>query len=264
VIPRGTLLYVEGCTVSFDGFRALRQLDLLVDRAERIRLLIGPNGAGKTTLFDVLTGHVVPVAGRVLFDGAVDLLGLPSHAIANLGVVRKFQTPSVFPGHTVLENMTLAAGHKAFTSVVRVGRRAADHDAIAAALARVGLLDRAAQPAGTLSHGEKQWLEIAMLLVQAPRLLLLDEPVAGMTRAEKTRTAALLEAVVAPGDCTVMVIEHDMEFVRRLAGRGHRVTVLTEGSVLAEGALAQVQADQRVVDAYLGRGRVTAEPACSR
>jgi urea transport system ATP-binding protein len=264
VTARGALLYVESCTVSFDGFRALRQLDLLVDREERIRLVIGPNGAGKTTLFDVLTGHVVPVAGRVLFDDAVSLLGLPSHAIANLGVARKFQTPSVFPGHTVLENMTVAAGRKAFTSVVRTGRRGTDREAIDGVLARVGLLDRIGRPAGTLSHGEKQWLEIAMLLIQAPRLLLLDEPVAGMTRAEKARTATLLESVVARGECTVMLIEHDMEFVRRLAGRGHRVTVLTEGSVLAEGTLERVQADQRVVEAYLGRGRVTAEPACSR
>jgi urea transport system ATP-binding protein len=254
-----TLLYVDVVTVSFDGFLALRDLTLILTPEERIRLLIGPNGAGKTTLFDVLTGQVRPAHGRVLFRDHVDLLGLPEHAIAAHGVARKFQTPSVFPDHTVLENMILAAGRKRLWRTLGGRAAAADQDRIAEVLEQVGLLGQAGALAGTLSHGEKQWLEIAMLLVQSPRLLLLDEPVAGMTRAEKQRTAALLDAIVARSDCRIMLIEHDMQFVREVAGQGHVVTVLHEGTVLAEGALGRVQADERVVEAYLGRGRVAAE-----
>jgi urea transport system ATP-binding protein len=249
-----TRLYVEGLTVSFDGFVALKNLNLIVEPQERIRVLIGPNGAGKTTLFDVLTGHVVPTAGRVLFEDTVDLAGLPVHAIARRGVSRKFQTASIFPGHTVLENMLLAAGRKGLAGTLDAGAAARDRPAAAAMLAEVGLEGRARQPAGTLSHGEKQWLEIAMLLVQAPTLLLLDEPAAGMTRPEKDRTAALIDAIVERSACAIMLIEHDMEFVRQIARREHRVTVLHEGAVLAEGPLERVQADTRVIEAYLGRG----------
>jgi urea transport system ATP-binding protein len=259
-----TLLYVESLAVSFDGFRALRNLNLILAADEKVRLLIGPNGAGKTTLFDVLTGHVAPVGGRVLFKDTVNLLGVPVHAIANLGVIRKFQTPSVFPGHSVLANMLLSAGRKGFAATVRSGRATRDHLAVSAVLDQVGLNGRAHEPAGTLSHGEKQWLEIAMLLVQAPRLLLLDEPSAGMTRPEKERTAALIDRIVEESACAVMLIEHDMEFVRQVARRGHRVTVLHEGSVLAEGPLERVQADPRVVEAYLGRGTVREGAMCSR
>jgi urea transport system ATP-binding protein len=258
-----TLLYVEGLTVSFDGFLALNNLNLIVDRGERIRLLVGPNGAGKTTLFDVLTGHVAPVAGRVLFNEDIDLLGLSRHTVANLGAIRKFQTPSVFPGHTVFENMVLSAGQKGFASTVTARGGALDRDRIESVLEQVGLLGQADDLAGTLSHGQKQWLETAMLLVQAPTLLLLDEPVAGMTRPEKEKTAALIESIVEQGDCTIMLIEHDMEFVRQVAGRGHRVTVLHEGTVLSEGSLDRVQSDERVIEAYLGRGRVSLEPTCS-
>lgn len=259
----GALLYVENLTVSFDGFLALRGLNLIVERQERVRLVIGPNGAGKTTFFDVLTGHVTPASGRVLFGDRAALPGLPTPAIARLGIARKFQTPSIFPRHTVLENMILAAGRKGLLETCRTGTRP-DTDALWAALARVGLEAEAHRPAGALSHGQKQWLEIAMLLVGAPTLLLLDEPVAGMTRPEKERTAVLLEEIVAASTCTVMLIEHDMEFVRRVARRGHRVTVLHEGSVLSEGPLDRVQADRRVVEAYLGRGRLGEATACSR
>ncbi|PYM16075.1 MAG: urea ABC transporter ATP-binding protein UrtD [Candidatus Rokuibacteriota bacterium] len=254
-----TLLYVDGLTVSFDGFVALRNLNLLVEPGERIRLLIGPNGAGKTTLFDALTGQVTPVSGRVLFQDHVNLLGLTEHAIANRGVIRKFQTPSVFPDHTVFENMVLSSGHKRFLATVTARAASLETDRIAEVLEQVGLRAHAALPAGTLSHGQKQWLEIAMLLVQSPTLLLLDEPVAGMTRAEKDRTVALLDAIVEQSTCTIMLIEHDMQFVRQIAGRGHQVTVLHEGAVLSEGSIDRVQADERVIEAYLGRGKVTAE-----
>jgi urea transport system ATP-binding protein len=248
------VLYVENLTVSFDGFLALRTLGLVVESHERVRLLIGPNGAGKTTLFDVLSGHVQPMEGRVLFKNSINLLGRSPHAVTRLGVARKFQTPSVFPDHTVQENMVLAAGDKGLRATLASHGSRGVHDRIAEVLEQVGLLDQARDMAGELSHGQKQWLEIAMLLVQDPALLLLDEPVAGMTRAEKDRTAALLEAIVARTACTIMLIEHDMEFVRQVAGRGHRVTVLHEGAVLSEGTLEHVQSDERVVKAYLGRG----------
>jgi urea transport system ATP-binding protein len=252
----GSLLYVDDLTVSFDGFLALHKLNLIVENEERIRLLIGPNGAGKSTFFDVLTGGVRPVTGRVVFGERTSLLGLSTHAIAALGVCRKFQTPSVFPGHTVLENMILAAGRKGFTATLAAGTSGGDREAIAAVLEQVGLLEEASRRAGTLAHGQKQWLEIAMLLLESPTLLLLDEPVAGMTRPEKEKTAALLDSIAARSSCTVMLIEHDMEFVRQVARRGNRVTVLHEGTVVSEGPLDQVQADERVVEAYLGRGRV--------
>src|SRR6184192_910424 len=170
-----TLLYVENLTVSFDGFRALRNLNLIVERDERVRLLIGPNGAGKTTLFDALTGHVTPSAGRALFRDTVNVLGMSPHAIANAGVIRKFQTPSVFPGHTVFENMLLSAGRKRFTSTLGARHVSRSRDAIMATLEQVGLGERAEDLAGTLSHGEKQWLEIAMLLVEDPTLLRSEE-----------------------------------------------------------------------------------------
>jgi len=257
-----TLLYVEGLTVSFDGFLALRNLNLILERQERIRLLIGPNGAGKTTLFDAITGQVKPVAGRVLFKDHVNLLGLSEYAIANGGVIRKFQTPSVFPDHSVFENIVLSSGRKRLLSALSAPARSLEQGGIAEVLEQVGLLQHANERAGTLSHGQKQWLEIAMLLVQAPTLLLLDEPVAGMTRAEKEKTAALMEAIVERSTCTVMLTEHDMEFVRQIARQGHRVTVLHEGSVLSEGSIDRVQADERVIEAYLGRGKVSAEALC--
>ena len=250
-----SLLYVDSLTVSFEGFLALRNLSLIVGTEERVRLVIGPNGAGKTTLFDVLTGHVRPSAGRAIFRANLDLLGLRTSTIAALGVARKFQTPSVFPGHTVMENMILASGRKGFRATLAARPGGQERGTIAELLDQVGLLGDAPRLAGTLSHGQKQWLEIAMLLLGQPTLLLLDEPVAGMTRPEKELTIALLEGIVERSSCTVMLIEHDMEFVRQVARRGHRVTVLHEGSVLSEGALDKVQSDERVVEAYLGRAR---------
>jgi urea transport system ATP-binding protein len=249
---------VEGLNVSFDGFLALRNLNLVLDAGERIRLLIGPNGAGKTTLFDVLTGQVTPISGRVLFKDHTSLLGLSEHAIVHHRIIRKFQTPSVFPDHTVFENMVLASGPKGFLSAISSRAASLDRDRIAPVLEQVGLLGHMHELAGTLSHGQKQWLEMAMLLVQEPTLLLLDEPVAGMTRAEKEKTAALLEAIVERSACAIVLIEHDMEFVRQIARRGHKVTVLHEGSVLSEGSLDRVQSDERVIEAYLGRGKVAA------
>ena len=251
-----SVLYVEDLTVSFDGFLALHNLGLIVESHERIRLLIGPNGAGKTTLFDVLSGHVQPLSGRVLFKDEVNLLGQSPYAVAHLGVARKFQTPSVFPDHSVMENMVLAAGRKGLRATLTSHGSGSDRDRIAAVLEQVGLFGQAGASAGVLSHGQKQWLEIAMLLVQDPALLLLDEPVAGMTRAEKDRTAVLVDDIVARSACTIMLIEHDMEFVRQVARRGHRVTVLHEGAVLSEGSLEHVQSDERVVKAYLGRGQL--------
>ncbi len=260
-MTRGTLLYVEGLSVSFEGFYALRNLNLILERDERVRLLIGPNGAGKTTLFDALTGQVRPVSGRVVFADRLDLLGLSEHAIAHHGVIRKFQTPSVFPDHTVIENMLISSGEKGFRATLAGRATREERDRITQALEQVGLLEHAGERAATLSHGQRQWLEIAMLLVQSPTLLLLDEPVAGMTRAEKNRTVALLEDVVRRSTCAIMLIEHDMEFVRRIAASGHRVTVLHEGTVLSEGSIERVQADERVVEAYLGRGRVRSAAA---
>ncbi len=254
-----SLLYVDGLTVSFDGFLALRNLSLILDGNERIRLIIGPNGAGKTTFFDAVTGRVTAASGEIIFQDSLDLQGSTEHAIANRGVIRKFQTPSVFPGHTVYDNMLLSSGRKTFLSTLASCRTASQHDRIAEVLEQVGLLRHAGERAATLSHGQKQWLELAMLLVQAPTLLLLDEPVAGMTRLEKEKTAELIEAIAQGATCTIMLIEHDMEFVRQIARRGHRVTVLHEGSVLSEGPLEHVQSDPRVIEAYLGRGKIPGE-----
>src|SRR2546427_9249401 len=191
-----TLLYVENLTVSFDGFLALRNLNLIVERDERVRLLIGPNGAGKTTLFDALTGHVTPSAGRALFRDTVNVLGMSPHRIVNAGVIRKFQTPSVFPGHTVFENMLLSAGRKRFTSTLGAGRGFHAHDAIVAVLDQVGLRERAGDLAGTPSHGGQQWLADPVPPLPAARAPLVQRPAAGVTRPEKERTRALLEAIV--------------------------------------------------------------------
>lgn len=251
-----TLLYVDGLTVSFDGFLALRDLSLILDSHEKVRLIIGPNGAGKTTFFDAVTGRVTPAAGQIIFQDQTSLLGSSEDAIANRGVIRKFQTPSVFPGHTVWENMLLSSGRKTFLATLASRLTAPQQERIAQVLEQVGLLPQAGERAGRLSHGQKQWLELAMLLVQNPSLLLLDEPVAGMSRAEKEKTAELIEAIAQDSACAIMLIEHDMEFVRQIARRGHRVTVLHEGSVLSEGPLESVQSDPRVIEAYLGRGRV--------
>jgi urea transport system ATP-binding protein len=241
-------LCVDAVSVSFDGFKALNNLTLILDAGE-LRCLIGPNGAGKTTLMDVITGKTMPDEGSVFMVGqGLDLVGLSEHEIARLGICRKFQRPTVFQGHSVFENLELAlAGrrtvwHSLFGSLGKSER--ADIDAALETIALTGERDRRA---GELSHGQKQWLEIGMLLVQNPRVLLVDEPVAGMTHAEMERTAELLVSLA--GERTVVVVEHDMDFVRRIA---KKVTVLHEGSVLSEGTLDEVQADPKVVEVYLG------------
>ena len=247
-IPSDTLLYLDGVTVSFDGFKALNNLSLYV-KAGEMRAIIGPNGAGKTTMMDVITGKTRPSSGSAYFKQTYDLTSLDEAAIANLGIGRKFQKPTVFETHTAFHNLELA--QKAPRGVLDTllaklkGKEAA---AIDDTLALVGLSSERDRLAGALSHGQKQWLEIGMLLAQEPELLLVDEPVAGMTDAETERTAELLREIAQTR--SVVVVEHDMEFVRAL---GVRVTVLHEGAVLAEGSLEAVQNDQRVVEVYLGR-----------
>jgi urea transport system ATP-binding protein len=246
-----TLLEVEGLGVEFDGFRAIDGLDLRVDEGE-LRFLIGPNGAGKTTLLDVVTGLTRASEGRVLFDGR-PITGAREHDIVRLGIGRSFQTPTVFESLTVAENLDLAESfRRRFASRLRIARRVSD--GVAATLGRVGLSDQASRPAGVLSHGQKQWLEIGMLLVQSPRLLLLDEPVAGMSAAERTATGELLEELA--DERTVLVIEHDMGFLRRFA---RKVTVLHEGRLLSEGSVDEVQSDPRVREVYLGRAKEAQE-----
>ncbi|GII78372.1 ABC transporter ATP-binding protein [Sphaerisporangium rufum] len=243
----GALLEVRDLSVVFDGYRALAGVDLTVQPGE-LRFLIGPNGAGKTTLVDAITGLTRPAGGTVRFEGR-DLAGRAEHEIVRLGVGRTFQTSVVFEGLTVVENLDLAASfRRPLWALVR--RRRGVSDQVAGALEIIGLAELADRPAGVLSHGQRQWLEIGMLIVQAPRLLLLDEPVAGMSAAERERTGELLTRIAA--DHTVIVIEHDMEFLRRYASA---VTVLHEGRVLVEGPVDQVRDDPRVQEVYLGRPR---------
>ncbi len=244
----GVILYLEGITVSFDGFRALNQLTLYVDKGE-LRCVIGPNGAGKTTMMDVITGKTRPESGTAFFGQTMDLTRMSEAEIAHAGIGRKFQKPTVFERHTVFENLELAlkADRRVRASLfARLGDDARDR--IAEMLRFIRLAEEADRPAGLLSHGQKQWLEIGMLLVQEPQLLLLDEPVAGMSDDETERTAELIASLA--GKHSVVVVEHDMEFIARLGGK---VTVLDEGAVLAEGTLQAVQGDPRVVEVYLGR-----------
>ena len=246
----GTIIYVDNVSVTFEGFRALREVSFYVDHGE-LRALIGPNGAGKTTLLDVICGKVTPETGRIVFGEMKDLSGLEEHEIALLGIGRKFQTPSVFRNLTLYENLVLSLRHRRdvlhtlFGSLTRE-----DRDRIFSTLETLGLAHKAHEKAGFLSHGEMQWLEIGMVMVQDPALFLLDEPVAGMTGEERERTAQLLQAIAQ--ERAVVVVEHDMEFVRQTA---HRVTVLHEGAVLCEGSVEQVQNDPRVIEVYLGRGK---------
>jgi urea transport system ATP-binding protein len=242
------LLYLDGVTVSFDGFRALNALSLVVDEGE-MRAIIGPNGAGKTIMMDVVTGKIRPDAGSVLFCGTTDLTRLDETAIANLGIGRKFQKPTVFESHTVLDNLRLAlAGPRGVWATLFPRDDAQTRARLSDIMGLIGLGDFGAVLAGSLSHGQKQWLEIGMLLAQDPKLLLVDEPVAGMTDAETEATATLLREIAR--DHTVLVVEHDMAFVRNL---GVKVTVLHEGSVLSEGSLDHVSNDSRVIEVYLGR-----------
>nr|WP_051014012.1 urea ABC transporter ATP-binding protein UrtD [Pararhodospirillum photometricum] len=246
----GTMLYLDGVTVSFDGFRALNELSLVIAPGE-LRTIIGPNGAGKTTMMDVITGKTRPDKGDVLFDENIDLTRLDESAIATLGVGRKFQKPTVFEPLSVFENLELALKAPRGTwATLRARLSGAQRDKIAAVMRRIGLADKATQPAGALSHGQKQWLEIGMLLLQEPRVLLLDEPVAGMTDAETEATAALILELAEDHQHSLIVVEHDMTFVRAL---GAKVTVLHEGSVLADGSLDFVQSHPKVIEVYLGR-----------
>ena len=244
----GPILYLDGITVSFDGFRALNDLSLTIDNGE-LRCIIGPNGAGKTTMMDVITGKTRPDAGSAFFGQTIDLTALSEPEIAHAGIGRKFQKPTVFEKHSVFENLELAMkARKDPFGTLRARLDSAQLDAIAATGERIGLAQSLQREAGMLSHGQKQWLEIGMLLIQEPIVLLLDEPVAGMTDAETDRTADLFLELA--GEHTLIVVEHDMDFVNRIA---RTVTVLHEGSVLAEGPMGQVQNDQRVIEVYLGR-----------
>jgi urea transport system ATP-binding protein len=243
----GVELYLEDVSVSFDGFRALNALTLYVGTGELL-CIIGPNGAGKTTMMDVITGKTRPDSGSAWFGQTIDLLSLHEPEIAQAGIGRKFQKPTVFENHTVFENLELAlAGDKSVWKMLTARLSAEQRGRIDDILELIGLSAHRSTRAGVLSHGQKQWLEIGMLLMQNPRLLLVDEPVAGMTPQEVERTAELLTSLA--GEHSVVVVEHDMEFVRSIA---RRVIVLHQGSVLAEGTMDEVQANAKVVEVYLG------------
>jgi urea transport system ATP-binding protein len=244
----GTLLYLDGVSVSFDGFRALNNLSLLLAPGE-MRAVIGPNGAGKTTMMDVITGKTRPDTGRVVFNDTIDLTRLDEARIAGLGIGRKFQRPTVFEHLDVWDNVLLSLkGPRGPHRQMVFNETGGERERIGHVLETVHLKDVARRPAGELAHGQKQWLEIGMLLAQDPSLLLVDEPVAGMTDAETEETADLLREINRTR--SVVVVEHDMAFVRAL---GVKVTVLHEGSVLSEGSIDHVSGDPRVVEVYLGR-----------
>ncbi len=242
-----TILYLESVTVSFDGFKALNDLNLYVDDGE-LRCIIGPNGAGKSTMMDVITGKTRPDSGSVFFGQTINLLQMREPEIAQAGIGRKFQKPTVFEQLSVFVNLELAMqADKGVWACLFARLSGEQRDRIEAVLATIGLTDNRNQRAGALSHGQKQWLEIGMLLMQEPRLLLIDEPVAGMTHQETERTAELLVSLA--GKHSVVVVEHDMEFVRSIA---RKVTVLHEGHVLAEGSMEEVQNNPKVMEVYLG------------
>ena len=246
-VSHGVLLYVEGLSVSFDGFKALNNLNLYVDDGE-LRCLIGANGAGKTTLMDVITGKTQPDEGVVYFGQTHNLLNKSEAEIAELGVGRKFQKPTVFEALTVFENLELALRmDKGIVANLFYSLRSDQADLIAGVIDTIGLRAQIFQQAGALSHGQKQWLEIGMLLVSEPRLLLVDEPVAGMTAQETESTAELLTGLA--GKRTVIVVEHDMAFVRSIS---REVTVLHQGAVLAEGSMDEIQNNPEVIEVYLG------------
>ncbi len=243
-----TLLYLNGVNKNFDGFKAINNLSLVLNRGE-MRAVIGPNGAGKTTMMDIITGKTRPDRGEVVFGAATDLTRLDEPAIAALGIGRKFQKPTVFEPHTVWDNLLLSlAGDRTPWFTWRARVTAQERDRIEEILVTTRLIEHRERRAADLSHGQKQWLEIGMLLAQEPQLLLVDEPVAGMTDAETEQTAILLREINRTR--SVVVVEHDMAFVRAL---GVKVTVLHEGSVLSEGAIDAVSEDPKVIEVYLGR-----------
>jgi urea transport system ATP-binding protein len=247
-VAHGRILYLEDVSVSFDGFRAIDKLSLDVAPGE-LRCIIGPNGAGKTTMMDIITGKTRPDAGTVFFGSTIDLLRFREAEIAQMGIGRKFQKPTVFEQLTVYENLELALKtDKGVKASVFFRPDSAQSDRLAEVLRTIHLAESVHRLAGTLSHGQKQWLEIGMLLMQDPKLLLLDEPVAGMTDEETARTADLFLSL--KGRHSLMVVEHDMSFIQAIS---EKVTVLHEGAVLAEGTLEQVQNDERVIEVYLGR-----------
>lgn len=248
------ILCCEKVTVAFDGFKAVQGMDLALKKGE-LRFLIGPNGAGKTTMLDVICGKVKPTAGKVTFvsetGGAIEITRRKEHKIAELGIGRKFQTPSIFAGLTVEENLEIAMSQKrGVWSTLRARMTKAERERLDGELALIGLGDFQRMRAGLLSHGQKQWLEIGMMLLQEPEILLLDEPVAGMTDKETEKTGELLQKIVRKR--TVVVVEHDMEFVRNFASK---VTVMHEGKLLKEGSMEEVQRDDRVAEVYLGKRR---------
>ena len=244
----GTILYLDGVSRSFDGFKAINNLSLVLDKGE-MRAIIGPNGAGKTTMMDIITGKTRPDTGEVFYDGQVDLTKHDEAEIAMMGIGRKFQKPTVFESHTVEDNIVLSLkGPRSIFPALFHKRSAEEQRRIDEIFGIIRLGDRRHEFAANLSHGQKQWLEIGMLLAQDPKLLLVDEPVAGMTDAETVETARLLKEINKTH--SIVVVEHDMHFVREL---GVKVTCLHEGSVLSEGSLDFVSADEKVVEVYLGR-----------
>ena len=247
------ILSLEGVNKTFDGFKAINDLNLYMDKGE-LRVIIGPNGAGKSTMLDIITGRTRPDKGKVEFEKGTDLTKLNEYQINRLGIGRKFQTPSVYVDHTVFENIWLSLeGTRTVWSTLFSRISSSQRDRIDEVLKTVGLLAKAQTKAGNLSHGQKQWLEIGMLLAQNPKLLLVDEPAAGMTDEETHKTGELLMSLA--GQHSIIVIEHDMVFVRQIA---RTVTVLHQGHVLCEGTVDEVQADERVIEVYLGRKKKAA------
>ncbi len=246
-LTHGVILYLDGISVSFDGFKAINDLNLYIEDGE-LRCIIGPNGAGKTTMMDIITGKTRPDSGSAWFGQQINLLEMDEPEIATAGIGRKFQKPTVFEQHAVIDNLELAmAGDKRVWPTLNARLNGEQRDRIDEVLQIIGLKSHYNDQAGSLSHGQKQWLEIGMLLMQNPKLLLVDEPAAGMTHQEMDRTAELLTSLA--GTRSVIVVEHDMDFVRSIA---QKVTVLHQGSVLAEGSMDEIQNDQRVIEVYLG------------